>query len=145
MIDFEIGVLVDRPIQDVFAFISNPMNLPRWQNMLVEIKPAAPGPVEVGAKYLTKGEMLGRKLEGQVEITDYELNSKFGYQGSVGPMQVHGLISLKPAGTGSRLTLKAHGEPAGLFKMAEGLLLSQVKGQMEANLDRLKSILETGS
>ncbi|MCX6078795.1 MAG: SRPBCC family protein [Chloroflexi bacterium] len=145
MIDFEIGTLIDRPVEAAFAFLSNPLNLPRWQSMLAEIKPVATGPVGVGSKFSTKGERLGRKIDGLLEITEFEPPVKFGYKGSAGPMQVHGLITLKPAGTGARVLLKAHAEPGGMFKLAEGLLANQVKSQMEANLDRLKAVLEAGA
>ncbi len=145
MIDFEISVLIDRPVADVYNFVSNPLNLPLWQSMLVEIKISTPGPVRIGSKFNTKGEMMGRKLDGLLEVTELEPNTKFGYTGNAGPMQVHGLITFRPAGTGVRVGLKAHGEPGGVFKLAEGLLSNQIKTQMEANLDRLKSVMESGA
>ena len=145
MIDFEISVLIDRPIEEIFGFISNPLNLPRWQSMLVEIKPLVPGLPGIGSKFSTKGEMMGRKIEGQLEITEFDSGGIFGYSGKAGPMQMHALITLKPVGTGAKVTFKAHAEPGGMFKIAEGLLANQVKGQMEANLIKLKSILEAGA
>ena len=145
MIDFEIGVLIDRRIEEVFDYVSNPINLPYWQTMLLEITPLTPGSVVVGSKFSTKGEMMGRKIEGQMEITHLQPPASFGYQAKAGPMQINGLISLKSAGTGAKVTLKLHAEPGGLFKLAEGLLLNQVKNQMQANLDRLKTILEAGA
>ena len=145
MIDFEISVLIDRPVHEVFTFISNPLNLAGWQSMVKEVRPVTAGPVAVGSKYTTQGELLGRKLEGLLEVTEYEPDTQFGYQGSAGPMRIHGVMTLKPAGTGARVSLKAHGEPGGMFKLAEGLLANQVKSQMIANLERLKSILEAGA
>ena len=67
------------------------------------------------------------KIEGQMEITHLQPPASFGYQAKAGPMQINGLISLKSAGTGAKVTLKLYAEPGGLFKLAEGLLLNQVK------------------
>jgi len=37
------------------------------------------------------------------------------------------------------------GNPAGVFKLAEGMMVGQVKSLMEGNLTKLKSVLESGA
>lgn len=145
MINFEIGILIDRPVQDVFTFLSNPLNLPKWQTMIAKIDPVSPGPVQVGSKFTVHSEMLGRKIDGVMDITEYEPPVKFGFKNVAGPMQVHATATLKPVGTGTKVTLTAQGEPGGVFKIAEGVLAKQVQSQMEENLKRLKSVLESGA
>jgi uncharacterized membrane protein len=145
MINFEIGTLIDRPVQDVFDFLSNPLNLPKWQTMIAKIDPVTPGPVQVGSKFNVHSEMLGRKIDGVMDITEYEPPARFGFRNVAGPMQVHATAILKTVGTGTKVTLNAQGEPGGMFKLAEGVLAKQVKSQMEENLKRLKSVLESGA
>lgn len=142
MITFDLSTLVDRPMPDVFAFISNPLNLPKWQSMVASIEQVTPGAVGVGSKYKVAAEMMGRKLDGQMEITTFAPPDKFGFTNQAGPMQVTVTVTLKPVGTGAKITLHAEGNPGGLFKLAEGALAGQVKSQMEANLARLKAVLE---
>jgi carbon monoxide dehydrogenase subunit G len=145
MINFELGALVDRPPQEVFAFLSNPLNLPKWQAMVGSIEQVTPGATAVGSKYNVHAEMLGRHLDGVMEITAFEPPAKFGFTNQAGPMQVTVTVTLKPAGTGTKITLNAQGNPGGLFKLAEGPLGHQIQSQMEANLARLKSLLEAGA
>ena len=145
MISFEIGTLIDRPVNDVFDFISNPMNLPKWQSMVAKVEAASTGPVGVGSKFKIQSEMMGRKMEGVMEITDYVPSEKFGFKTVAGPVQVQAVVTFKAAGTGTRLSLSAQGEPGGMFKLAEPMLAKQVKSQMEDNLKRLKSVLESGA
>jgi uncharacterized membrane protein len=142
MITFELGILIDRPVEEVFAFISNPMNLPKWQSMVAKVEPASSDPVGGGSKFKIQSELMGRKIDGVMEITDFEPFGKFGFKNVAGPVQVHATVSLKTAGTGTRLNLSGQGEPGGMFKLAEGILANQVKSQMEDNLKRLKSVLE---
>jgi carbon monoxide dehydrogenase subunit G len=142
MINFEISTLVDRPIEDVFAFLSNPLNLPKWQAMMASIEQATPGAVGVGSKFNVHAAMMGRAIEGVMEITAYEPPTKFGFTNKAGPMQVTATVTLKPVGTGAKVTLKAEGNPEGVFKLAEGPMTHQIKTQMEANLAKLKSVLE---
>lgn len=143
MIDFEISTLVDRPIDEIFTFMANPLNTPKWQSSMSGVEQATPGPIGVGSKYTVHAKMLGRTIDGVMEITAYEPPTKFGFTNQAGPMQVVVSVTLKPVGTGAKVTLNVQGNPGGLFKIAEGPLAHQVKSLMEANLARLKSILES--
>ena len=144
MITFELGTLIDRPMPEIFTFLSNPLNLPKWQVMIAKVEQATPGAVGVGAKYNIQAEMLGRKIDGVMEITDFEPSTKFGFVNNAGPLQVKAVITLKPVGTGAKLTANIQGNPGGVFKVAEGVLAGQIKSQMEGNFARLKSLLEAG-
>jgi carbon monoxide dehydrogenase subunit G len=143
MITLDLSTLVDRPQADIFAFLSNPLNLPQWQSMVASIEQVTPGAPHVGSKYKVAAEMMGRKIDGQMEITSLEPPNRFGFINQAGPMQVNITVTLKPAGTGAKISLHAEGNPAGFFKVAEGMLAGQVKSQMEANLARLKNVLES--
>jgi len=144
MIQFEISTLIDRPVQEIYTFLSNPLNLPRWQTMILDVQQISKGPMGPGATFSTRGEMLGRRIEGIGEIVEFEPPLKFGYQASAGPITVRVGFALKPVGSGAKVTLSARGEPGGMFKLAEGMLARQVKSQMEENLVRLKRLLESG-
>ena len=142
MINVDLGVLVDRPIKDVFAFVSNPNNMSKWNSAVVSLEQVNPGKVDVGSKFKTVGEMMGRRIEGEMQITAYEPDTKCGFQVTAGPMQVNLTMSFKTVGTGTKDSLNAQGNPGGLFKLAEGVMAGQVKSMMEGNLARLKSVLE---
>ena len=142
MISLDLSTLVDRPLPDVSAFLSNPLNLPQWQSMVAKIEPVTPGAPGVGSKFKVAAEVMGRQIDGNMEITTFEPPNKFGFTNQAGPMLVTVTVTLKPAGSGAKISLHAEGNPAGFFKVAEGLLAGQVKSQKEANLARLKSVLE---
>lgn len=142
MINFELSTLVDRPIEDIFTFLSNPLNTPKWQAMVASIEQVTPDPIGIGSKYNVHAALMGRTIDGLLEITSYEPPTKFGFTNKAGPMEVAVTITLKPVGTGAKVTLSAEGNPGGLFKLAEGPLTHQIRSQMEANLEKLKSVLE---
>ncbi|MBL8103113.1 MAG: SRPBCC family protein [Anaerolineales bacterium] len=142
MINLDFGVLVDRPMKDVFAFVSNPNNMSQWNSAVVSLQQATPGAVGVGSKFKTVGEMMGRRIEGEMQVTAYEPDTKCGFQVNAGPMQVNLILTFKTVGTGTKVSLNAQGNPGGIFKLAEGVMAGQVKSMMEGNLARLKSVLE---
>jgi len=144
MINIDLGTLVDKPIKEVFAFIANPNNMSKWNSAVVSLQQITPGAVDVGTKFKSVGEMMGRRIEGEMQVTAYEPDVKSGYQVNAGPMQVNLNLSFKTVGTGTKISLNAQGNPAGIFKLAEGVMQGRVKAMMEENLARLKSVLEKG-
>jgi len=142
MINLDLGTLIDKPVKDVFAFITNPDNMPKWNAAVVSMQQITPGPVGMGTKFKNVGEMLGRRIEGEMQVVAFEPDSKYGFQMNAGPMQVSVTLTFKTVGTGTKLNLNAQGNPAGLFKLAEPVMAGRVKAMMEENLARLKSQLE---
>jgi carbon monoxide dehydrogenase subunit G len=145
MITLDLSTLIDRPVEDVFAFVSNLNNMTKWNSAMVSLQQLTPGTVGVGTKFKCVGEMMGRRIEDEVQVTSYEPDSKTGFQMNAGPMQINVTIGFKPVGTGTKVSLNAQGNPAGVFKLAEGMLQGRVKSMMEENLARLKSVLEKGA
>ena len=144
MINLDLGTLIDKPVQDVFAFVANPNNMSKWNSAVVSLQQITPGAVGVGTRFKSVGEAMGRRIEGELQVVTYEPDTKCGFQLQAGPMQMHLTMSFKPVGTGTKLSLNAQGNPAGIFKLAEGVLAGRVKTLMEENLKRLKSVLEKG-
>ncbi len=144
MINLDFSALVDRPVKDVFSFVANPNNMSKWNAAVVSLEQITPGAVGVGTKFKSVGEMMGRRIEGEMQITAYEPDTKCGFQVKAGPMQVDLTMSFKTVGTGTKISLNAQGNPGGIFKLAEGMMTGQVKSMMEGNLARLKTLLEKG-
>jgi len=144
MINLDFGTLVDKPIKEVFAFVANPNNMSKWNSAVVSLEQITPGEVGAGTKFKSVGEMMGRRIEGEMQITAYEPDTKCSFQMNAGPMQVNINLTFKTVGTGTKISFNAQGNPAGIFKLAEGAMQGRVKAMMEENLARLKSALEKG-
>lgn len=144
MINIDLGTLIDKPVKDVFGFVANPNNMSKWNSAVVSLQQVTAGAVGVGTKFKSVGEAMGRRIEGEMQVVTYEPDTKCGFQLQAGPMQMNLSMSFKPVGTGTKLSLNAQGNPAGIFKLAEGVMAGRVKSMMEENLARLKSVLEKG-
>ena len=144
MINLDLSTLIDRPVKDVFAFVTNPSNMSKWNSAVVSMQQITPGPVGMGTKFKSVGEMMGRRIEGEMQVVAFEPDSKYGFQMNAGPVQVNVVLNFKTVGTGTKLSLNAQGNPGGLFKLAEPVMAGRVKVLMEENLVRLKSVLEKG-
>jgi carbon monoxide dehydrogenase subunit G len=116
----------------------------KWNSAVVSLEQLTPGAVGLGTKFKSVGEMLGRRIEGEMQVVAFEPDSKYGFRMNAGPVQVDVVLSFKTVGTGTKLSLNAQGNPGGLFKLAEPVMQARVKAMMEENLARLKSVLEKG-
>ena len=77
MIHLEFSSLIQRPVADVYAFVATPTNIPRWQSNIHEVKPSSSGPVMVGSTFQSAGEIIGRKIEGSMTVTEMDPEKTF--------------------------------------------------------------------
>ena len=145
MITVETSIEIRRPVEAVFAFVSDPHNEPQWERTVKEIRVTPDGPPAVGTKVTKVGSFLGVKLEATNEITALEHNRSLSFKGTSGPASMEGTFRFEAVGEGTRLSGTFQVEPGGLFKMAGPLFASQARKQMEADLQRLKELLEARS
>jgi len=61
MIRIEVTVEIERPADEVFAYLTEAHNLPEWLSPLIEVKHT--DPPGLGAKTTMVGKPLGRRIE----------------------------------------------------------------------------------
>lgn len=94
MITLEHGVLIDRPIQQVFGFVANVENNPQWQSGVLDVRMSPDGPVGVGSVGVEVRRFMCWRIELTFEVTEYEENTKFSFKIPSGPMPVEGTEAL---------------------------------------------------
>jgi uncharacterized protein YndB with AHSA1/START domain len=142
MVRFEQSVVINRPSEQVFDFLANPENDPRWSAASDEMWKTSDGSVAVGATFAQVGSFLGRRLEFLLEVTAYEPNRKFGMKVTAGPIKFAGMRVLETVPDGTRVTFIGGGQPGGFFRIAEPLLARAAARQLKADLAALKKVLE---
>jgi carbon monoxide dehydrogenase subunit G len=141
MAKLEISTVINRPVEEVFAFLSNPENDPKWRSG-IEVKKTSEGPIGVGATYRTVVTALGRRIEGEIEFTEYESNWRCATKTKSGPIPVESQWTFERVEGGTRVDVTLVAEPGGFFKLAEPLLVSILKRQFEADSANLKDLME---
>jgi hypothetical protein len=81
---FENTVMIRRPIEDVFAFLADFENVPRWNYAIVETHKVSQGPVGVGTVYQQVRSVPSRSEE-RFEVTTYNPPRQLELQGQLGP------------------------------------------------------------
>jgi hypothetical protein len=69
---FEATVVIDRPIEDVFAFLADGENDPKFSPRVLEIARTTEGPPGVGTVYASTVKDAGMKTKREFKLTEFD-------------------------------------------------------------------------
>lgn len=141
MVKVEASVVINCPVDEVFSYLMDVSNWPEWAGF-PEAEQTSEGPVGVGTTFRGMSEFLGRRAEWTSEVTKYEPNRRFAQTITWGPMSIEQSSTLEPVEGGTKYTQVGEAETGGFFRMADPLVNRMMQRQLEANLAKLKDILE---
>jgi len=142
LVKFEESVVIERPLEQVFAFVSDPRNDTEWAEEIVEVRQTSEGALGVGASFVQVARFLGRRLEVPFEVTEYEPNQKVAITPTRGPVRLAARRSVEPVGAGSRVTIEAWGQSGFFFNLLEPVVALVARRRLRIALARLKHVLE---
>ncbi|HET8586381.1 MAG TPA: SRPBCC family protein [Candidatus Limnocylindria bacterium] len=136
------SVTIARPIQDVFSYVEDGENCPRWRPGVVGIRRVSGQ--GVGARYAqqVRGPM-GRSIDADYEITQEQPNQRLEFQTIAGPVRPHGVYLFEPADGGTRLTFSLDAQLSGVRRLLMGSAVQKTMDAEVRTLDNLKAVLES--
>lgn len=143
MLELEHSVLIKRPVGEVFNFVTDPENATKWRIGLLEAKQLSPGDLAVGSIIEETVQVLGRKLSSKVEVTALTPQRERGIRVKLGPLPIDMSEHYEETADGTRLRVVGSTDVRGPQRIAAKAALSQVKRQLEKELENIKRILET--
>ena len=143
MVRIEFSIDVDRPPSEVFEYLTDAASLPEWQSSAVEAH--WEGEKARGARVREVRKFLGRRMESELEVTEYEPDRRFALKVLSGPVPFSVLQTLEPRNGGTRVTFLGEGEPGGFFKLAEPIVARTAERQFKSDFETLKDVLEARS
>lgn len=146
MIKIEHSVLINRPTEEVFTFVTEVENEPKWIGEVAEVRRTSNGPMGVGSTYDNIVHFLGRRIVDPHEVVQYEPNRKFAFKSNSGQIKFQGSQTYEAVDDNTtRFTFVASGETGSLFKLAEPIVSRMINRQWETNVANLKELLEAQS
>jgi uncharacterized protein YndB with AHSA1/START domain len=141
---FEHEIVIARAPADVFAYLADLANLPEWQGSVVEIRPEDNGKLRTGARFTEVRRVAGRRLESTLEVETVQPDRELTLRAVAGPVPGRVRHLLEPVADGTRLRIVGELAGGGLRGLAGPLLERAARREAEADLRRLKRLLETG-
>jgi carbon monoxide dehydrogenase subunit G len=138
----ETSISLSKPVEEVFAFLSDLNNQTKLNNTLSEV--VLEGPVEVGTKFKMKGSVMGRDFESENEIVALEQNKTIGIKTFAAPpaSDVTNTYTLESEGDGTTLTLAMDSViMTGGVPGMEDMVKNQLKSGLETSMAAIKQAL----
>ena len=137
-------VTVNRPVDEVFAYLADGTNNRRWREGVLEIERVS-GDGGAGTVYrqVLKGPG-GRRIDADYRVTTYEQPRLLVFEVVAGPVRPVGRYDLVAEGPrATTLTFTLDAEPRGIMKLMSPVISKQVQHEV-GRLAALKRDLETG-
>ncbi len=143
VINIEVRISVSRPPDEVFAFISNFENNPKWQSGMLEAQFTSKGPLGVGSTYVQVAKFLGRRIESTFEVVEYVPNRLVKAASTSGSFPITFTRIVDSGMDGAVVSAIVEGDATGFFKLAEPLLARMVRRTVNSDYRTLKALLES--
>lgn len=135
-------IVIKRPVADVFAYVSDGRNGPRWRPGVLDVEHVTGEGVEATYRQGVRGPG-GRRIAADYQVTALEANRRMAFRAIAGPVRPTGEFRFEERPDGTALTFSLEEPLSGWKRLVFGRPVQRtMEGEMKA-LDRLKEILET--
>ena len=141
MATFENVVIIRRPVEDVFGFLSDLENIPKWNYAIVETRKVSEGPIGVGTTYQQVRSVPSRSEE-RLEITTYDPPRQLEIRGQLGPFRSRLFYAPDTIPEGTRVANTVEFEFRGPGRLLGRIAVARVQEAVAANLRKFKELLE---
>ncbi len=146
-IRYDHDVLIERPVEKVYSFVSDVANAPRWMpwaDETVVIDGPEPAGVAEGQRRLITQTDFGIQTETVLEATRVEPGRRYTFESIEGPTDFQATYRFEPVEGGTRLTRSYLVEmPGGVARILEPVIARRMRRRWQADMNRIKELLET--
>lgn len=134
---FDLDVTIDRPVAEVFAYVTDVRNVPAWQESAESAEW-----IEPGKRFRERRQFMGRAAELELEVTAYEPERRFDVRAVKSPVTFEIRHSFEEAGGGTLVRVHGEAKLSGALRFAAGMAKRQAERHFRSDLERLKAVLE---
>lgn len=146
MIRVEKQIDVARPPAQVFAFLDDIQQTPKWLQRCTHIEQTTPGPKAVGTRLRYSYQDQGRSGTMEGVVSEYEKDRRLAMAFTDPMMDVRVGFRVEPAPGGSRIVHEVEIEPRNFVaKMMTPMISSMTRKQIDSDTEKLKQMLESGA
>jgi uncharacterized protein YndB with AHSA1/START domain len=143
MIQIESSTQISRPRNEVFDFLTDVENLPKWQSGIVQSRPISEGGVRVGFQFEEMVRVAMWRLRAVCTVTDIKDNERFAFvMKTSGPLDCEAHFDLQPVAGGTRLSLKGTARLKGIWRLLQPMVAADLRKETKSELETAKRLLE---
>jgi carbon monoxide dehydrogenase subunit G len=126
----------------IYAFLSDPANLPRWQTGIVSAERTSPLPIRGGSTARVVRELMGQRIAADITVTDAQPDRRLVLASNVSGIGVIATLELTPQGSGTLVAFSMEIRAENVFMAPiEGMVAGGAEQELDSSLARLEAAL----
>jgi len=143
MRSFTYTIHIERSPEQVWAYMTDPANTPRWSNLVRRVDLITPGPLRVGSERLVTFDLGGKQVQRVSEVWALEPGRRIGVRNTAENVTGVFEYTLAPERNGTRVSFTCDIHPHGLMWLLLPLLLKSNRLRYTEQLPNLKKEVES--
>jgi uncharacterized membrane protein len=139
------SVLIHRPVEQVFAYVTDLRNELHWQPEIKEVRITSPGPLGKGSTFIEVRRTFGLSLVWYFEIDDYEAPRRLCIRSTSGRLPYSGCRVFEAVPEGTRITEYGELKTPAPLRWMDGLFARLSQKPLQVAYGNLKALLEQGA
>jgi hypothetical protein len=135
-------IMISRPVGEVFDFVADERNEPRYNPRMVRAEMLTPEPVGLGSRFRADMRTRPRPVVTTTENTGYDRPRRLASTTRLATMDIRGALTFDPVPGGTRMRWSWDMVPRGLLKLMSPLMARVGARQERAISTGLKRLLE---
>jgi uncharacterized membrane protein len=135
------SVTINRPASEVFAFVAEGENAPRWRTGVLDIRRVSGQGVGAVYRQGVRGPG-GRRVAADYQVTAYQPDTLLAFKTIAGPVRPTGEFRLDEADGATTLTLSLRADLAGVKRLVMSGMVQKTMDAEVAAIGNVKVLLE---
>jgi len=127
---------------EVFAFLADLNNFPKWRANLVSFTILTEGPTGVGTRCTEVVQVGPMRATGTCDVTEFSTGRTLAFTATSATIVYAGRIVVEPWEKGARLTLSGDVHPRGPMKLMQPVLRRKLESGIQKEASAVKELLE---
>ncbi len=145
MVQFENSITIERPVEEVFAYVADVANDPAWHTDVVKGRKVSDGPIGIGSRLQIRIKPFMGVSEGIEEVVGYEPNRLYQVRAEMGPMRPTLTCRFEPVDGRTRLSRRVEIQTSGPLSLLMTLMRPMMARRNAGFVANLKRVLERAS
>ena len=134
-------VMINRSVAEIFRFMADFSNNPKWQPDSIQLERS--GRVKVGDMVVGMQRVTGRMQHVNADVVDYVPNQKIAYTGIMGSYPFRTTYSFDFSGAGgTQVTIMTDVRIPWIYIVFRPFVMGGLNRQMQTSLENLKAYLD---
>lgn len=127
-----------RPVEDVFDYLADPRNEPKWLPGASSVVKTSDGEIGLGSTFLGEYRRAGRV---ELDVIEFVRPSRVTFRARSKIVHFDDAVQLAPVDGGTRLVARMTAEPQGAMRLMAPVMGRTMRKQFASNWDHLRRAL----